>query len=138
MNALQRDKCYVRRMVRAGCVEAVGIIRARRMESTNPPTNADRVRAWRLRSGNPGFGALYVQPWKSKRPPVADCPQPDGREIDPRRIVQFMPVSDHEPPAIPQEIETGHPMPAAAIPRESPSRAAAAGFNSDKEKTSCR
>lgn len=47
---------------------------------------------------------------------------------------QSMPVSDHEPPAIPQEIETGHPMPAAATPRESPSRAAAAGFNHKETK----
>src|SRR6185437_12910740 len=37
MNAIQRDKCFVRRMVRAGCVESVGIVRARRMESTEPP-----------------------------------------------------------------------------------------------------
>ena len=47
---------------------------------------------------------------------------------------QSMPVSDHEPPAIPQEIETGHPMPAAATPRESSSRAAAAGFNHKETK----
>lgn len=68
---------------------------------------------------------------KFGRPPVSDCPQPDGREIDPRDVIQSMPVSDHEPPAIPQEIETGYPMPAAAgQAHESPSRAkAAAGFN---------
>ncbi|HET7596025.1 MAG TPA: hypothetical protein VFK15_03775 [Burkholderiales bacterium] len=129
MNHVQRDKCYMRRMVRAGCVDAVGVVRARHMDSTRPQTNAERVSAWRNRSHAPGFGGYYVRPWKSKRAPVADCPQPDGREIDPRDVVQFMPVSDHEPPAIPQEIETGHPMPAAATPRESPSRAAAAGFN---------
>jgi hypothetical protein len=93
MNALQRDKCFARRMVRAGCVEAVGIIRARRMESTEAPTNAQRVSAWRWRSHAPGFGGYYVRPWKSKGEPIVDCPQADGREIDPRDVIQSMPAS---------------------------------------------
>src|SRR6185437_5787450 len=102
MNAIQRDKCFVRRMVRAGCVESVGIVRARRMESTEPPTNAQRVSAWRKRSHAPGFGGYYVRPWKSKSEPIADCPQPDGREIDPRDVVQSMPAGTekHDSPPV--------------------------------------
>lgn len=67
MNALQADKCFARRIARAGCVDALGIVRARRMDSTLPKTNAERVSAWRARSHQPGFGGVYVRPWKSKK-----------------------------------------------------------------------
>ena len=103
MNAVMRDKCFARRMVRAGCVEAVGIVRARRMDSTRVPTNAERVSAWRKRSHAPGFGGYYVRPWKAKREPIADCPQPDSREIDPRNVVQSMPAraaAAHDSPPV--------------------------------------
>ena len=103
MNAVLRDKCFARRMVRAGCVEAVGIVRARRMDSTRTPTNAERVSAWRGRSHAPGFGGYYVRPWKSRREPIADCPQTDSREIDPRNVIQSMPAraaTAHDSPPV--------------------------------------
>ena len=86
MNAVMRDKCAARRIARAGCVDALGIVRARHMDTTLPKTNAERVSAWRARSHKPGFGGTYVRPWQAKkrdwnvtvpksRPPIVDCPQ---------------------------------------------------------------
>lgn len=54
---------------------------------------------------------------KFGRPPVVDCPQPDGREIEPRHVVQFMPAVKG-----PSD--------------EPPRRAETAGSNSQQEKTS--
>lgn len=105
MNAIQRDKCYARRLARAGSLEALGIVRASRLDTVRPRSNAERVSAWRMRSGCPGFASAYVRPHQRKA--VPDCPQPDGREIDPRDVVQSMPVSDHEQLAPPQATETG-------------------------------
>lgn len=65
MNAVQRDKCAARRIARAGCVDALGIVRARRMDAVRPLSNAERVSAWRARSHVPGFGGCYVRPYKS-------------------------------------------------------------------------
>jgi len=59
MNSVQRDKCYVRRMVRAGCVEAVGIAHARRWDSMRTLSNAERVSAWRRRANQPGLGNAF-------------------------------------------------------------------------------
>lgn len=66
MNAVERDKCFARRLVRAGCVDAIGIVRiTSRLEAARPRTNAERVSAWRARSHVPGFGGCYVRPHKS-------------------------------------------------------------------------
>ena len=66
MNAVLRDKCAARRIARAGCVEALGIVRiTTRLEAARPLSNAERVNAWRNRSGSPGFGGCYVRPYKS-------------------------------------------------------------------------
>lgn len=76
MNAVMQDKCFARRIDRAGCVEALGIQRVRHgAEDTRVPTAAERVMAWRLRSGRVGLGNAYTFNRKKRdwRPTV---PQP--------------------------------------------------------------
>jgi len=60
MNPVLRDKCAARRIARAGCVDALGIVRvSTRLEAARPLSNAERVNAWRNRSGRPGFAGAY-------------------------------------------------------------------------------
>lgn len=72
MNAVQRDKCVARRIARAGSVDALGIVRASRMDTVRPRSNAERVSAWRARSGRPGFAGAYVAPHQRK--PIESMP----------------------------------------------------------------
>lgn len=70
MNGLQRDKCAARRIARAGCVDALRIVRVtHRLEAARPLSNAERVSAWRTRSNVPGFGGCYIRPYKSMPAP---------------------------------------------------------------------
>ena len=67
MNPVLRDKCAARRIARAGCVDAIGIVRVTtRLEAARPLSNAERVHAWRNRSGRPGFAGAYVVPHQRK------------------------------------------------------------------------
>lgn len=71
MNAVQRDKCFARRIARAGCVEALGIQRVRHgAEDTRVQTAAERVMAWRMRSGRVGLGNAYRFKKRDWRPTV--------------------------------------------------------------------
>jgi len=82
MNPVLRDKCAARRIARAGCVDALGIVRASRMDTVRPRSNAERVNAWRNRSGRPGFAGAYVVPHQ-------------------RKSAKSMPATSHEPVAYP-------------------------------------
>lgn len=88
MNAIEQDRCFARRLARAGNLTAIGIARVgRSLEAARPLSNAERVTRWRKRSGNPGFASCYVNPYQRRsRPPVADCPQPESPY---KPIIQF-------------------------------------------------
>lgn len=92
MNPLLQDKCAARRIARAGCVDALGIVRINRsLEAARPLSNAERVGRWRTRSGHPGFNTGYVAPYQSKpRAPIPDCPQPDSPKM-PRGALVYIP-----------------------------------------------
>ncbi|HET9819613.1 MAG TPA: hypothetical protein VFP92_10650 [Rhodanobacteraceae bacterium] len=53
-------------------MDAIGIVRASRMNTVRPKTNAERVSAWRERSGRPGFAGAYVVP--HRRTPIKSMP----------------------------------------------------------------
>ena len=83
MNPVLRDKCAARRIARAGCVDALGIVRiSTRLDAARPLSNAERVNAWRNRSGRPGFAGAYVAPHQ-------------------RKPAKSMPATSHEPVAYP-------------------------------------
>lgn len=93
MNALLRDKCFARRLSRAGCVESLGIRRVRHdAEDTRVDTPSERVLAWRMRSGRVGMGNAFKfkrkqrdwhptvpQPLMRTRPELPTTPLPFGR-----------------------------------------------------------
>lgn len=57
MHSIRRDKAFARRMVRAGALEAVGIIHCRnRWDELRAPSNDERVLAWRTRAWQVGTG----------------------------------------------------------------------------------
>ena len=68
MNSLQRDKCVARRISRAGCVNALGIVRVRhRPDDTRVLSNSERVSWWRTRANMPGAGNSYFHAlWEKK------------------------------------------------------------------------
>lgn len=68
MNSLQRDKCVARRISRAGCVRALGIVRVRhKHDDTRVLSNSERVSWWRIRANMPGMHNNYFRElWKKK------------------------------------------------------------------------
>lgn len=68
MNRLQRDKCVARRISRAGCVKALGIVRVRHnADDTRVLSNSERVSWWRSRANMPGMHNSYFRKlWEKK------------------------------------------------------------------------
>lgn len=68
MNDLQRDKCVARRISRAGCVKALGIVRVRHnADDTRVLSNSERVSWWRARANMPGMHNSYFRElWEKK------------------------------------------------------------------------
>lgn len=68
MNSLQRDKCVARRISRAGCVKALGIVRVRhKRDDTRVLSNSERVSWWRARANMPGMHNSYFRKlWEKK------------------------------------------------------------------------